>query len=695
MAFKPSRVKAPASPSVYKVEVDHLLGIDTTTSDNNVSLSRACGISYFDVEQNGGDIQPGMCNFIRTNYGEIGKRCGDKEVDVLWRRTLARTDIVKTLGNITVLAGKHDGGYGNNNRDTIIVLIHENEKYDTRVIHLHDNSEVECQNISLSEKKCIILWDKRLVIVDMTSIYSEESIVAVEFCGSKSYCPKEITKAVYEMEYNGGYQEGYLLYAPTIQIASSPEGKGGMPYESVNALSPWVKETYCGDGNSKIFKFSLEVDSNYDISATVTNIKYRINAQLIISTETGECSCAFDEAPPKPDVTGEANVIIRYCRKNFVAPTMITGCALSCNFGVGGYKDRLFVSGNPEYPNRVWYSGLDEYCYFPDVNYLDFSDRACTIKGLSGHDTSLAVITDDNCYLVSASVNNNALTSDTHDAVFTISHIFESAKPAGYPELLVFNNEVVYMSKYGLAAITPSNVMDERYVQLRSERINEWLLNEELDQLQCCICGDFFVINNKKGRLYLLDGNTFSSTASKPFSQRQYEGYIWDVGADHVWSQDEKIFFMCGWRLYFIPISPETEDETYVNESGGTVHCYWETPNIYGADFYAKKSFTKFALLLRKNVSNGDKTEVNTTVRVWAKRDQQPWKLIKDYDGEQSVFRYDYLNYGLFSYRSSGKRYAIDKKIKFKKTYGLKLRFENDVEGMPCYLQSFGVEYCK
>ena len=72
MAFKATRSRAPASPSVYKVEANKLYGIDSTTSDDNVALGRACGISYFDVQQNGGDPAPGLCNFIRTNHGEIG-----------------------------------------------------------------------------------------------------------------------------------------------------------------------------------------------------------------------------------------------------------------------------------------------------------------------------------------------------------------------------------------------------------------------------------------------------------------------------------------------------------------------------------------------------------------------------------------------------------------------------------------------
>ena len=92
-------------------------------------------------------------------------------------------------------------------------------------------------------------------------------------------------------------------------------------------------------------------------------------------------------------------------------------------------------------------------------------------------------------------------------------------------------------------------------------------------------------------------------------------------------------------------------------------------------------------------MNQSDGREVNTSVRIWYKKNNDAWKLLRGYNGDQCIFRYDYLNYALFSYRPTGKTYTVGKKIKIKKTYSLKLRFESDIEGMPLFLQAFGLEY--
>ena len=68
MAYKATESRAPAAPSMYKAKSNKFLGIDSSTSDDNVSLLRACGISYFDIEQQKQYARetPGMCNLIRT-----------------------------------------------------------------------------------------------------------------------------------------------------------------------------------------------------------------------------------------------------------------------------------------------------------------------------------------------------------------------------------------------------------------------------------------------------------------------------------------------------------------------------------------------------------------------------------------------------------------------------------------------------
>ena len=79
----------------------------------------------------------------------------------------------------------------------------------------------------------------------------------------------------------------------------------------------------------------------------------------------------------------------------------------------------------------------------------------------------------------------------------------------------MFDNEVLYLTSEGVCAVTASGVMDERCAQIRSAYINRWLLEENLKDCVMTACGDFLVISNRMGRLYLLDGGQVSKSAAK------------------------------------------------------------------------------------------------------------------------------------------------------------------------------------
>ncbi len=698
MAFKASMSRVLASPSVYKIEAQKLFGIDTTTSDDNVSLSRACGVSYFDVERGGDKEVPGICNFIRTGYGEIGKRRGAKHVHALFNNSVDEIDIiykVLTLDNLIVLC--------TDNRDdnanlyaAVHFLVYKDGTYTDTVLNLGDSKFSNHFGFAwITTENVIIFTDGSVVFAKTKDIIDGKlsSIIKISASGVQRF---EIeTNSFYEIGNDIKAWEESTIKLPTVYIGGTAKGGSGKSYEPANLLNPWVCEMFQGDGTSTDFTLSFEPDPEYVPKSRVRDDAGGWDGENSIGSIEGDMF-KFTIAPGKPVIDGEDNIMIVYRRKNWDM-SQIANCNIYCNFGVGGHKDRLFVSGNEDYPNYVWYSGMDDYTYFPDNAYLTFSDNSCEVKALAGQDTSLAVITNDKCYLVGGTVNTSESYEYNPDALFLVSHVFESARPAGYQNPLVFNNEIVYMSRFGLAAITPSNVMDERYIQIRSERAGAHLLKEDLENLQCCVCGDFFVISNNKGRLYLLDGAQFSTTESRPFSYRQYETFIWELQAEHIWDMDGELHFIYGKDIYRLPFGIGAEDEDYtdiLSDGSYPVKCYWETPNIYGNDFYIKKSFSKLGILLRK-IIGFDRFEINTSVRVWAKRNNDPWKLVKDYDAEQSVFRYGYLNYALFTYRNRGRKYSIDKKIKFKKTYNIKLRFENDVPGMPLYLQAFNLEYTR
>lgn len=705
MAFKASTSRAPAAPSMYRIGTDKFYGIDTGASDDNISLSRACGISYFNAETSGKNEEPGLINFIRTNVGEIGKRPGMKPVVVDYV-----SEYEESISQVkkSIFAKKHlilatVDGEGNHERYSLHIFTAVEDKYIENVIEI---GKVEEQS---QDWKLLYTTDNHFFAG------SEGGVIlgkldnlpnGLVYITSAGICtPNVLYERYFYFDYgskSNSYHNviGAGIKIPTVFIGRTAAGEG-VGYEPLNEFTNWVCEQYQGDGTSTEYPLSFAPKTYESPKAFILSENGEWKESKVSFSEN---KISFETAPSKPVITGEDNVKIYYCRESESGVKKMSNCTIACNYGVAGYKDRLWLTGNDDKKNYVFYSAMDDYTYFPETSYLTFGDEGTEIKMLSGQDSNLAVFTSDKCYLVSGTANSEIDEQFESDALFTVSHIFESIDPVKNTRPIVFNNEVVYLSKSGLAAITPSNVLDERCAQIRSERANYWLLQEDIENAKMCVCKDFLVFmpGNSK-RIYLFDGIQYSATASKPTSYRQYEGYIWQshgFGADHIWSCGDKLYLYKDGCIYYLPVSEASHNEDYTdkfilhgNEENQPVCAVWETPNIYGNTFYAKKSFARLGILLRKSLSPNDNKEINTSVKVLFKKNNEPWKLLKDYSGEQTIFRYDYINYDLFSYRDTGKTYDMNEKIKIKKAQSLKLRFENDIAGMPLFLQAFGLEY--
>lgn len=59
----------------------------------------------------------------------------------------------------------------------------------------------------------------------------------------------------------------------------------------------------------------------------------------------------------------------------------ITLCRFGVEFGVDGRSNRLFLSGNPYYPNVDFWSEINDYTYFPESNFAKVGSSARRISG--------------------------------------------------------------------------------------------------------------------------------------------------------------------------------------------------------------------------------------------------------------------------------------------------------------------------
>ena len=471
------------------------------------------------------------------------------------------------------------------------------------------------------------------------------------------------------------------VYLPTIYIGCTPDG-AGQPYEAVNILSPKVAEQFAGDGTTVDFNVHLEAQS-FEAFIKQADGSWKKTAVDNYS----HTSVRLKTAPPEPSVTGEDNVRIEYVRSQYNVEFLhVTGCRCAATFGVNGLRDRIFMSGNTTYAGRVIYSHMDNPYYFSDVDYIEVGDSETDVSSLIRQGDSLGVVTEDSIYSVKG--KTEGVNDTLHDALFVIDDIYATPEPVTVAPPCYFMDEPVYITSQGVCAIAPSGVLDERCANLRSERINSFLLAEDSSSLDMIVYQSFLIISNRKNRLYLLDGRHYVSD----IKSKRYEGYIWEgIKALSMWVYDGRLFFSDGKRINVFHNKPS--ENAYCDEHPDGLYpikCHWETPMLYPSDFKDIKFFKRVGVSF-----DPLSRALCDSVRITAIADGGKSKVLYDNGTERSVFCYGDICYGAFTYRECIKSYAVSRPILQKRCRGIKLRFENDRLRHPMAIKSFGADYIK
>lgn len=470
----------------------------------------------------------------------------------------------------------------------------------------------------------------------------------------------------------GGYRDAYL---PTLYIGCTPEGAGAS-YEPVNLLCDRVAEQFQGDGQSREFTVHLDGD-DFEAYVKAQDGGWERVALASHSRRVAE----LESAPPKPDITGEDNVRIVYARPDFLTRlTDLVLCTCGAAFGVDGHRDRVFLSGNKARPGRVYYSHMDNPLYFADLDYIKVGDSETDVFALSREGERLCVITDSNIYTVRGTAGDTLAV--VHDALFAIEDIFPTPTPVGNTPPVIFMGEPVYITREGVTAISPSGVLDERCADVRSERLNRLLKKERLDDMEMTVWGDCLVISNRRDKLYLLDGQHYTT---RGFSRR-YEGYVWTgITAKCLFTEDGELLFSDGERICRF-IDGAYADE---RERGGLfpIKCFWESDLLYPSDFKDLKLYTDVGVRTRCN------SQCN--MRILVRQDGGEWETVRDYSGALGYFDYGSIDYGSFTLRPRAVSEAVSVRLCKKRGQGIALRFENDKLFCNMAIVAYNADYIK
>ena len=416
----------------------------------------------------------------------------------------------------------------------------------------------------------LFFYNNKLIVHSGTNLYEEDKVIYSSMTQSKSIM-FVFLKKLYVMDgnkylvYDGSSVKEVEGYIPITTTGKTAIGNG-TKYQDVNLLTGVRKNAFVGDGESTAYQLDVEeFDSDYIVRAWINDVE-----TTKFSTNPSKGIVTFDTAPDVPGTVGQANVIIQFRKTVKGYRERIAKCTL-----VEIFDNRVFFSGNPDFPNVLWHSALEDPTYCSDLDYYEEGQDNSKITSIVTGNNALWVLKEPSQSNTTIFYHNPAL-DDTYGKIYPSVH--SSISTGCIAKGINFNDVISFFSDRGMEGIT-GDVTTEQTIAHRSSLIDSRLLNEPnyknliLEKWE----GYLLVIIDKK--IYLADSRAMFTNTDHP----EYEWYYWEF-ANNISSTFVKdgVLYLC------------SEKDVYTLTKQGEVESYWTTlEDEFGYPQYQKTTNKK------------------------------------------------------------------------------------------------------
>lgn len=324
------------------------------------------------------------------------------------------------------------------------------------------------------------------------------------------------------LEYDGGTLKKVEGTIPMTSYYKNPDGSTSIDeetdrdlvYQPINCLTSLRKNAFFGDGKSANYQLDaqeLDSASKYLMEATINNVKKIENVDFTVDREKGIVT--FNEIPEK-----DSEVVITYSKTGKDYLNRILNCTLLCEF-----DNRIFFSGNPNYPNSVFHSELNDPRYVRDTAYYECGLNLAQVKAIIPGNNVLWVLKD-------LEQNSSSLYYLTPTLDSTYNKIYPSVN--GSISLgcvscgINFNDDIVFFSNKGLEGISNSSLYSEQILQHRSSLVDPKMISELGYK-------DVKLAEYKGYLLCLINSHIYLADSRKKFQNNsndiEYEWFYWKL----------------------------------------------------------------------------------------------------------------------------------------------------------------------
>ena len=334
------------------------------------------------------------------------------------------------------------------------------------------------------------------------------------------------------LEYDGKTIKSVEGTIPTIAIHNMNKGETKFIQEA-NLLTDYCYEEYLTNGESTEFPLSQKEVSDVKVYSVKGLTETEITEGITIDKLNGVVT--FDEAPEKN--AASASIKIKYAKESDGA-NVIRKCKLACLF-----DNRVFFSGNQDYPNMLVWCGLNEPRYIGVTSYAPQGRGISQIKALVPGNNALWVFKEPDhenttiFYNVPTEVYDNKLEDTVKTYASSHSSISTGCKATG----INFNDDIVFFSDRGMEGIS-GDITTEQVLGHRSTLVDRKLLNE-------ANYNDMVLAEWEGYLLVIIDNIVYLADSNQKVSNNdhfEYEWFYWEL--DHkikVTSVHDNILYLC------------------------------------------------------------------------------------------------------------------------------------------------------
>ena len=405
------------------------------------------------------------------------------------------------------------------------------------------------------------------------------------------------------LQYDGIEIGDVVGYIPTTSIARKPMG-GGTIYEDVNMLSDFRRNSFLADGGS--FDFFLDVKSiDNDFVPKVTVNGEEVDAtQYTVDYTEGKITFT-NKAPDAPLTDGQDNVVIEFkktipgYRDNILKSTLLQV-----------FDNRVFFSGNRDYPNTVWHCSLNDPSYCSDLDYYREGMDTAQINGLVAGNNALWVFREPSEANTTVFYHTPTL-DEEYGKIYPSTH--SSVTTGCIGKAINFNDDIIFFSDRGMEGIN-GDVTTEQVVAHRSSLVDRKLTAEADYREMLLEEWEGYLLVFIGSRVYLADSRAMFQNDN----HMEYEWFYWEMEKEVTCTKVMDGVLYLG-----------TEDGIYtLTDSEAHMESWWTTP----------QDKFKYPHKLKTTNKRGCVAEATGDISVYAKLEDTGFELIGTYENISDYF---------------------------------------------------------